>query len=206
MSVADCFSCPLSSCCHCGGRLHKHNEVSAIIEDLGGRKEVTVNTKECCRRGCRRQYGPNFFRAQGGKINCLTFDQVDEMGVIFVSTKRGFTVRFLKFFSDLAFRGYVSSSAVQWVYDRSFPDSALTRGDRLHTTAIMYYHILKEMKAAGCDEVEFNVDEDVPKRVLNTIDKHLHDTVFPGEQASTVTELVGDGNAKVLTKCDRDSG
>jgi hypothetical protein len=150
-------------------------------------------------------FGPNFYTLDGDKINCVNLPDVEKSKVLFVSVKRGFTIRFLKFFADLAFRGFVSAAAVEWAYQRSFPDDSLVHGSRSHITALVYYHVLVEAHGTKISTDKYVIDKDVPQSLLKSIDNHMHDNVFPDADATHIRELVGDGHAKVLTRCDRET-
>jgi len=126
-------------------------------------------------------------------------------GVLFTSSKRCFTLTYLRFFADLHFRGYLSSAAVAWAYQRSFADDAAigthvpVRLDRSHMEAHMYYLALREFGPLG-EQGSIRIGAEVSRRMLHKYEQHLNASVFPDPDPASVLAVVGDGHAKVLTK------
>ena len=207
-SIPNKFTCPLTTCV-CGGKLGKFKTVQAVCYDLIGSKTVDLVTKKCVRRKCRLTYGYNYYRLGASKVNCVSLSDLND-GVLFTNATQCFTLRYLEFFTDLAFRGHVSSKAVVWAYARSFvltphgddtpSGNRIAWGSRAHTNACLYYLAVKEFSALP-DTQDIVVGEEVSKKNLAMYGKFLHTRVFPPRDRSSVREAVGDGHSKVLTKC-----
>ena len=131
-------------------------------------------------------------------------------GVLFTSSKRAFTLRYLKFMDDLAFRAFASSKAVDWAYKESFqPESdkdkkcgksVLSHNHEEHNNALMYYRTMKEFEPMS-KHMDMQIGFETTERNVTAYDKYLHETVYP-ITSTKVTVLVGDGHPKVKTKCD----
>ncbi len=81
--------------CGCGSRLFPHCEVEATLYELNGFKTVAVMTKRCSDKGCRIVFGVNFKWQNGQKVNTATASDL-ESGILFVSNKRAFDVKYLQ--------------------------------------------------------------------------------------------------------------
>lgn len=167
-----------------------------------GVQTVSHGTKRCCRRTCRTTYGYNYYWDGSRNINAVSMTDLHE-GVLFVSSKRCYTLRYLRFMADLHFRGFVSSKAVTWAYERSFAGvdgEVLAHCDQNHTEALMYFLTLQEFDEIGLQS-SIVLGDEVSGPSLRMYEQHLHDTYFVADNADTVKTLVGDGHVKVCTKC-----
>ena len=102
-------------------------------------------------------FGPNFYWDARDKINAAGPEDV-ENGVIFVSNKRGFTVRYLKFLGTMNFRVFTSAKATTWAYaetfaipgeDEGYGKGILVNRHKHHQDAMLYYLTIKEFGLIG---------------------------------------------------------
>jgi hypothetical protein len=185
--------------CHCGDSLRAVHEVKATCYDLIDFTDVKVVTKRCNTSSCASSYGPNFMWEDGQKKNTATLEDLAD-GVLFISNKRAFTTRYLKYHAGLLFRGYVSARAAEWVYQDCYGDTALnTEGygcgmvdefRKWHSSAVMYYVAMQELAPLGL-HTDIVVGEEITE-------------VFPPRVKKSVKELCGDGHEKVLTRCSNE--
>ena len=207
--IKNAFTCPLKTC-WCGGPLHNARPIAAKCQDLVGVKDVTFTPKQCNRRKCRTMYGYNYYWLGGKKVSCVGIADL-KGGVLFTSSKRCFTLRYLKFFNDLAFRGFLSSRATMWAYARSFapPSDAdktygcdiLAHADEVHTDALMYYLALQEFGDLE-NKGDIVIGGEISAKNLKEYEIYLHEKVYPPDDPTQVKLIVGDGHAKVMTKCE----
>ena len=102
--------------CHCGHRsLSKARDIKAMVLTLAGPCETTARTMRCNEDACRTTFGPNFFIEHGKKINTAAPQDVHD--VLFLNSKLGFSVDYLKFHAALEFRAYVPARAAESVYE-----------------------------------------------------------------------------------------
>ena len=209
--------------CHCGGKLLEHHSgVTAKCYDLVGVKDVTITTYRCSRKnqGCGVAHSANFYfeKDMGNKINTVNADDLKGMAVLFTSNKRCFTLRMLEYHSNLAFRGFLSASAVDWSYKATFGDQdqqpvqhAGQHGANIQhdfrkelTTAIVYYLAIRELSAIGMEK-QITVGDEITADVYEKLNKHYHEHVLKPDNSGAIDLVVGDGNAKVLTRCGADT-
>jgi len=189
---------PLTKC-SCGGALHKHREIQAKCHDLIGVTDIVHITKECCRRDCRTQYSYNFKVVDGSKINTVSLKDLREK-VLFISTDRCFTLRYLEMSENLLFRGFVSSGAFAWSYKETFgSQDVVVQFHKQHNHALFYFMTVKEFEKVNMNK-EIIIEDEVSEPALTKYSNYLHTHEYPPAQRNLVTELVGDGHQKVLTK------
>lgn len=206
--IPDHFKPPFSVC-KCGRPLANEKEVMAKCYDLIGVKDVVHHTKRCTSSSCRLMFGYNYYWLGGRKMNNVGMADLSD-GVLFLSSKRCYTLRYLKLCGDLLFRGCLSSRAFAWAYGEAFrPDADIekrygkdvhVRHDQYHTSAVMYYFALQELEPLNL-HMSIELENEISDASLKAYDKHLHTQVLPPTDRSAVRELVGDGHSKVLTKC-----
>ena len=188
--------------CSCGHKaLSKAHDIEAVVYSMSGPSDAIVRTMRCTARGCRKTYGPNFVNADGCKLN--TANPQDIQKVLFVNVKRGFSLEYLQYHTQLEFRAFVSSRAIQDVYENVYGtvgDTDFTRFRKAHADAIMYWAALQELSSLGINQ-PIEIGNELSEISLAAYDKHLHSKVFPPRNKASVTELVGDGHAKVHVKC-----
>ncbi|CAJ1407201.1 unnamed protein product [Effrenium voratum] len=149
----------------------------------------------------KKTYGLNFVNVDGCKLN--TANPQDIQKVLFVNVKRGFSLEYLQYHTQLEFRAFVSSRAIQDVYENvhgTVDDTDFTRFRKAHADAIMYWAALQELSSLGINQ-PIEIGNELSEISLAAYDKHLHSKVFPPRNKASVTELVGDGHAKVHVKC-----
>ena len=134
-------------------------------------------------------------------------------GVVFVSDKVGFALDYLRFFTDLQYRGYVSTASFIWTHRRSFGmetsvyksneyGSVMKHLDEMLSAAAFLYVAMQELAPMGL-HTDLYIGEDITQRIVTTYSDHLHSSVFPGTRADSgkVREIAIDGHEQVLTKC-----
>jgi hypothetical protein len=208
-AVGDTFTCPLKRC-WCGGSLVKWGTIEAQCHDLIGMKDVSHVQMRCCRQTCRTMYGHNYKWEGGQKKNCVKMADLSD-GVLFVSAKRCFTLRYLHMFGKLAFRGFLTNRAATWAYDDTFaPDGEDIVGHgadltvelrKLHADALLYFHTLSQFEIIGM-HMDIVVGQEVSDLAVDAYSKFLHKEVFPMPERGSVSVVVGDGHCKVMAKCE----
>ena len=186
--------------CVCGHRSFSlGHEIDAVVYTLAGSSSVTVKTMRCNGFGCRTTFGPNFVIDQGKKVNTACPDDVAE--VLFISPKVGFHIDYLKYHAGLQFRGFLTDRAVEDVYSDTFGYEHHSGWFReMHADAILYWLALCELHPLGLHE-GLIIGAEISEDALKKYDEYLHKHVFPPRKKSSITELVGDGHAKVHLKC-----
>lgn len=88
----------LQTCMSCGTKLRKgNNEPSACsIYGSEGVEPAQLLSKRCPRFCCRTIYRPNFYWENGLKMNCLSFNQMEKVGIYFVSDSVAFSFPYLE--------------------------------------------------------------------------------------------------------------
>ena len=128
--------------CSCGHKaLSKAHDIEAVVYSMSGPSDAIVRTMRCTAWGCRKTYGPNFVNVDGCKLN--TANPQDIQKVLFVNVKRGFSLEYLQYHTQLEFRAFVSSRAIQDVHENVYgtvDDTDFTRFRKAHADAIMYWH------------------------------------------------------------------
>jgi hypothetical protein len=107
------YTTPLTTCTSCNtGSLTNHCLMDVLMYDVTGRQDVRVQTKQCSKISCRMNYAPNFKNIGNDKVNTCSARSLADNDVLFISVKRGFTVRLIRYHVNLMFRGFLSSKAV----------------------------------------------------------------------------------------------
>ncbi|CAJ1401529.1 unnamed protein product [Effrenium voratum] len=105
--------------CSCGHKaLSKAHDIEAVVYSMSGPYDAIVRTMRCTAWGCRKTYGPNFVNVDGCKLN--TANPQDIQKVLFVNVKRGFSLEYLQYHTQLEFRAFVSSRAIQDVHENVY--------------------------------------------------------------------------------------
>lgn len=136
--------------CICGhSKLSPSHLIEASVFGLDGPMEVQVQTMRCTHYSCRITFGPNFYTMAGSKIN--TADVADLTDALFVSAKRGFTLNYLKYHTQLEFRAFASSRAIADIYGSVFGNDVdeSEQFRKMHADAIMYWNALNEFEPLG---------------------------------------------------------
>ena len=210
--IPTAFQCPLKVCVECGRKLTGGSHtMTAKCYDLTGVTDVEVVHKRCCRRACRTWHGFNYCIVNTKKVNFAEPSALDSESVLFISNNRCFTVRYLKSHANLMFRGPLAAQAQAWSYfdlqgkkaqawDSKFDADVSFHFQEQHFNALMYYVALTELAPLELHR-EIVVEDEISAGALASYDKRVHQFVYPPADANDVTELVGDGHAKVLVKC-----
>ena len=191
-----CFCSPTST-------LRPAHEVKAVIYGMNGVQHVLVQSMRCTSFDCRKTYGPNFVWEHSDKYNTANPQNIEEIGALFVATKVGFTVDYLRYHSYLEFRAFVSSTAVQQTYQHTYstPHSEdCTWLSRVHASAVMYWVALQELHPLNL-HLGIAVGKEISASAFQAYHRYLHEKILPPKRKTTVKELVADGHQKVHIKC-----
>ena len=103
----------------------------------------------CTHYNCRMIFGPNFYTMAGSKIN--TIDIADLINILFVNTKQGFTLIYLKYHRQLEFRVFAASRIIADIYGSIFGNNIdeSEQFRKMHADAIMYWNALNEFEPLG---------------------------------------------------------
>ena len=191
-----CFCSPTST-------LRPAHEVKAVIYGMNGVQHVLVQSMRCTSFDCRKTYGPNFVWEHSDKYNTANPQNIEEIGALFVATKVGFAVDYLRYHSYLEFRAFVSSTAVQQTYQHTYstPHSEdCTWLSRVHANAVMYWVALQELHPLNL-HLGIAVGKEISASAFQAYHRYLHEKILPPKRKTTVKELVADGHQKVHIKC-----
>ena len=123
--------------------------------------------------------------------------------VLFVSSKVGFTIEYLKYHEELLFRGQVATRATAYAYNAVFSEhfGHVEHWFRqLHETALFYYLALKELEQIGL-HMEIEIDNELSDSAVDLYHAFCRLTLFPPSHRGKVNIFVGDGHAQVRCKC-----
>ena len=157
--------------------MHGKQAVDAKLHDLTGVLDVKVTTWRCCRKSCRAVFGPNFVWQEGKKVNTASAQDFEENKSVFISTNRGFPVRYLKFYANLNYRCFTSSTGVAWVQKETFGNKNEETGyggdycelhRQLHADALMYYLSVQEFSCVR-QRLAVVIGEEISEE---TLEKH----------------------------------
>ena len=193
--------------CICEGKLTGHRTHQAMCHDLSGVSTVDFQTAQCTRRTCRTRIGPNFYWSKHKKINFASMADIVKQGVLFISSKRCFSLSYLKLYANLHFRCYVSSAGVAWcsLAGADAPEDIPSHFREMHADALMYYLAIKEFEEIDRHK-SIVVGDEISDVTLKKYDTHLHTQVYPPADRTSVTVLVGDGHMKVAGRCPGATG
>ena len=201
------YLCPLTQCTcpGCEGNLIHKRFVNAICYDLNGPVSVLHEQKVCTSRNCRTSYGHNYKWENGKKINTIGIQQLGN-SVLFVNSKKAFTLNFLKYHEELMFRGHVSALAVEHAYFATHSPHMSSENDiivdfrKLYHTGLFYYLALKEFQPLD-RHLSIVIDDEVPDNTIELYDAYCHGTLFPPMNKQKVKIVVGDGNMRLNMLC-----
>lgn len=200
------YICPLSTCVRpgCCGNLLESKTVEATLYGLGGPSEVEVVTKQCSSRSCRTIYGYNYLWQQGTKINAVNLSDLKD-GVVFINSKCGFTLDYLRYHEELYFRGHVATRAVSHAYNSVFYDSMSVVMDRFrksHENAMFYVLAIQELEKLGL-HLTIEIENELTDHALSMYKAFCHASIFPPSDRNLVKTIVGDGHSSVQVKCSQ---
>ena len=189
------------------GTLLRHHVVDAALYGLAGHQEVQVATKQCSSRSCRAVYGYNYVWSNGKKINAVCREDLKDQ-VLFVNSKCGSTMDYLKYHGELQFRGHVATRAVAHAYNSVFgEDVSVVPGwfRQLHEHALFYKVALQELEVFGLHR-QIEIENEVSDEALGLYKALCYGTFFAPPNRSQVTAIVGDGHGQVQVKCNEGAG
>ena len=126
--------------------------------------------------------------------------------MLFVNSKKAFTLNFLKYHEELMFRGHVSALAVEHAYFATHSPHMSSENDiivdfrKLYHTGLFYYLALKEFQPLD-RHLYIVIDDEVPDNTIELYDAYCHGTLFPPMNKQKVKIVVGDGNMRLNMLC-----
>ncbi|CAJ1377361.1 unnamed protein product [Effrenium voratum] len=153
----------------------------------------------------RTSYGHNYKWENGKKINTIGIQQLGN-SVLFVNSKKAFTLNFLKCHEELMFCGHVSALAVEHAYFATHSPHMSSENDiivdfrKLYHTGLFYYLALKEFQPLD-RHLSIVIDDEVPDNTIELYDAYCHGTLFPPMNKQKVKIVVGDGNMRLNMLC-----
>ena len=204
------FETHLWNCARCGCKLKAHCDIKATLHDLHCARDIDVKSWRCVGKKCARVHGPNFVWVRGEKLNTAGLRDFETTGVLFVSNKRAYTVRYLRFHENLLFRCFTSARGIDWVMKETFSDRGAVGYGKVfkddyrkdHMDALVYFLAVQELEPLGA-HTSVAIGKDIAESTFEAYNDHVHVNVFRVNDPSAVTVLVGDGHEKVLTKCPK---
>ncbi|CAK9076205.1 unnamed protein product [Durusdinium trenchii] len=199
------FTCPLSKCVCEGysGSLIYHLSVDVVLYDLDGPRKIVHVQKNCTSRSCRASYGYNYRWEAGKKVNVLGMKDFQD-NILFVNSKKAFSLKYIQYHEELLFRGHLSSAVVSCAYHVVHGDSQesiLQNFDKLHASALFYYMAVREFKLLDLHQ-EIMIEQEIQDTHLDLYDSFCHSSTFPPHKRQQVKTLVLDGNQKLKMQCD----
>lgn len=200
------YQTPLTLCsCQGAWRLSQHHVIQAVVYDLIGKETVHIATKKC--QSCGTIFGPTFRKKDGKMLNNVEVSQMASADVLFLTTKVGFTIRYLKYRSLLFFRCATTARGLEWAYEKAFFNQSIGQPAmgwtghfrELHYDVLFYYLVSIEMEKIG-KHTSIVIGRELTKETLHLYD-HCHRHILPPPSPQKVTALVGDGHHKVMIKC-----
>lgn len=204
-SSPETYTCPLDKCvCEgCSGSLIHHLYVEAVLYDLNGPIPIVHEQKNCTSRSCRASYGYNYRWEEGQKVNVLGMSDFQD-NILFVNSKKAFTLKYLQYHEELLFRGHLSSMAVSCAYHAVHGDSSeaiLYNFHKLHASALFYYMAVREFEVLGLHK-DIVIDQELKDEHLDLYDAFCHSDLFPPTNRKQMKTLVLDGNQKLKMHCE----
>ena len=189
-------------CFGCSGTLGHHRDVDAVLYTLDGPINIIHEQKQCSARNCRTCYGHNYRWENGKKINTVALaDLTDD--VLFINSKKAFSVKYLKYHEELFFRGHLSSAAVSHAYHTVHEDAdahILSHFHKLHGNAIFYFMAIRELEALDVHQ-SIVIDDELNDAHLELYESYCLSSLLPPADRRKVTSLVIDGHQKVKMQC-----
>ena len=199
--VRDMFETPLETCA-CGCKLTRRmgEPCAATLHDITGTKQVAIQSWRCVGRHCRATHGPNFMWLGSEKRNAVSLADPEKVGALFIRNKRGFTLRYLRLFENLACRCVVSLRGTDWALRETFGEATDSTYDaafhsrqrRNHLNVLTCLLSVQELEAVG-KHMEVMIEGGISETHLCLYDKRLHENVFGPPAVVPVTALAGDG-------------
>jgi hypothetical protein len=92
------YRTPLKNCAYCKGKLFLYAtqpQLTCTVVDGASITVVPTVMLQCSWRRCRAVHRMNYRWQGGSKLNCLTFEQMEQQGIYFVSDSYAFTMPYL---------------------------------------------------------------------------------------------------------------
>ena len=189
--------------CSSSSVLKPGHEIKAVLYGMTGMQHVLVQSMRCTSYACRKTYGPNFMWDLSNKYNTADPENIAEIGALFVGTKIGFTLDYLKYHSFPEFRACVSAMAIKQTYQHTFQTAHADESNwfaKMHSNAIMTWVAIQDLHPLQL-HLDIIIGNEITPAALQAYHRHIHQTVLPPKRKGTVKEIVADGHQKVHIKC-----
>ena len=189
-------------CFGCSGTLGHHRYVDAVLYTLDGPIDIMHEQKQCTSRNCRTCYGYNYRWEHGQKVNTVCLEDLTD-DVLFINSKKAFSIKYLKYHEELFFRGHLSSAAVSHAYRTVHEDAEahiLSQFHKLHGNALFYFMSLRELEPLGVHQ-SIVIDDELSDAHLDLYESFCLSSLLPPTDRRKVTSLVIDGHQKVKMQC-----
>lgn len=193
------FTSPILRC-HCGRLLREKNAepTPAVLYSLRGAEEAT-HIRKRCKYGSTYHY--NYRWSGGKKVNTA---HLSDVAVVFTNANVAFCKKFLEYHVRLQFRGFISTSAIQWAAHGCLwlQHCVSHRWQESFNDAKTLFVALTEFAPAPLQGHLFALGVGAPLsgEALGALDSYVHARVFPPQDPATVDTLSMDGHEKVLVR------
>ena len=199
---------PLLGCFKCGSKLMDKQPVVSTLIGMEGSAQVHLIPQRCWNKSCRMTHLYNYRWENGAKVNTL---RLDEAKYVFVTSKKGFTMQYLRYHDALQFKGGLASKAMAWAGKKHlYPElQDEYRVDMSYNAARLLMLAMKEFgdmlikpSTRKTDKLmQVNVDQPITEALLRQYSSWWHDNVLSASDTQKVKCLAFDGEQKFAPKC-----
>ena len=187
-------------CADCGSALGRLRSKAALVYGFHAASTVRHGFRKCNNRERNARYWHNYRYIGGNKIYSHEGSRGD---VVFVNSNVGFDLEFIHYVQKLHFYGYLSFSALVKSHAAIYNSPATSHFKTLLPSAFFLVHAVREYGAAGIDVGSIVIGEETNTERNAIYSAYILETAFRPRYIQSVTAVVSDGNAKVLTKCGK---
>ena len=187
-------------CAECGDHLGRPRIKSALVYGFHVARNVRHSSRRCNNRDCGSVYWHNYRYVQGRKLYC---EEIGSCDVVFVNSNVGFDTEFIQYIQKLHFNGFLSFSALAKSHAAIFMSPKTWHFRKLLSDAFFLVHAVREYGAIGIDVGSIVIGYETTKEHNKQFSAHCLRTACDGRRLQSVTAVVADGNAKILTKCSK---
>ena len=154
----------------------------------------------CSSRPCRTRHWYNYICTTPRK---LYFPEDGHRDTLFANSRVGFDVVFLIMFRNSTFFGFVSFSAILRTHASVFKSPTSKHFAKLLRDAFFLLHVVVEFSRAGIQTTGIRIGDELSDESTQEYVGYIRNADLPPPRLQSVTTIVCDGNAKVLTKCGK---
>ena len=199
-AITESFRCSRSDCVQCGEPLSRIGETRAVVYGFHEGREVGHVLYRCSSRPCRTRHWFNYICSAPHKIY---FPEDGRRDALFVNSRVGFEVVFLNYIQKLHFFGFVSFSAILRTHASVFKSPTTKHFAKLLRDAFFLLHVDVEFRRAGIQTAGLRIGDELSDESTHAYIDYVRRADLPPPRLQSVTTIVCDGNAKVLTKCGK---